>query len=107
MGVEFINRKQCATMVFGSFVLPNHNMYESHHEGEVGVLTFAATKFMRAYGFMEMTDLFGELPYTEVLGESCCSKYDTGKTILWDVSLNWRNNRAVQKEQTEETVLYL
>lgn len=31
-----------------------------------------------------------ELPYTEALGESAVPKYDTGKTILWDVSLNWR-----------------
>lgn len=42
----------------------------------------AAAKFMRAFGFMEMTDLFGELPYTEALGESVAPKYDTGKTIF-------------------------
>ena len=41
-----------------------------------------AAKFMRAFGFMEMTDLYGELPYTEALGESVAPRYDTGKTIF-------------------------
>lgn len=41
-----------------------------------------AAKFMRAFGFMEMTDLFGELPYAEALGESIAPRYDTGKTIF-------------------------
>lgn len=42
----------------------------------------AAAKFMRAFGFMMEADLFGELPYTEALGEAVAPKYDTGKTIF-------------------------
>ncbi|MFA6951289.1 MAG: SusD/RagB family nutrient-binding outer membrane lipoprotein [Lentimicrobiaceae bacterium] len=38
-------------------------------------------KVIRAYGFMLMTDLYGEMPYTEACGESAVPKYDTGKTI--------------------------
>ncbi|MBR1935373.1 MAG: SusD/RagB family nutrient-binding outer membrane lipoprotein [Muribaculaceae bacterium] len=41
-----------------------------------------AAKFMRAYGFMEMVDLFGECPYTDALGEAVTPKYDTGKTVF-------------------------
>lgn len=41
-----------------------------------------AAKFMRAYGFMLMTDLFGEAPYTDALGASVAPRYDTGKTIF-------------------------
>lgn len=42
----------------------------------------AAAKFMRAFGFMNMVDLFGEVPYTDALGESVAPVYDTGKTIF-------------------------
>lgn len=42
----------------------------------------AAAKFLRAYGFMLMTDLYGETPYTEGLGESALPAYDSGKTIF-------------------------
>ena len=41
-----------------------------------------AAKFLRAAGFMTMTDVFGEIPYTEAFGESVAPKYDTGKTIF-------------------------
>jgi hypothetical protein len=34
-----------------------------------------------AYGFMLMTDLYGEMPFTDALGESALPKYDNGKTI--------------------------
>ena len=34
-----------------------------------------------AYGFMLMTDLHGEMPFTEALGEDATPSYDTGKTI--------------------------
>lgn len=40
-----------------------------------------AAKLLYAYGFMLMTDLYGEMPYTEGLGESATPAYDTGKTI--------------------------
>lgn len=39
--------------------------------------------FLRAYGFMLMTDLYGEMPYTEGLTEGIAiPKYDTGRTIF-------------------------
>ncbi len=38
-------------------------------------------KVIRAYGFMLMTDLYGEMPYTEAVGESATPAYDNGKTI--------------------------
>ena len=34
-----------------------------------------------AYGFMLMTDLHGEMPFTEALGEDATPSYDNGKTI--------------------------
>lgn len=65
----------------------------------------AAAKFMRAYGFMEMTDLFGELPYTEALGESVAPKYDTGKTIFMGCIAELEEAiELFQKEQTEGAV---
>jgi hypothetical protein len=41
----------------------------------------AASRLIHAYGYMLMTDLYGEMPYTEGLGASATPKYDTGKTI--------------------------
>lgn len=41
----------------------------------------AASCFLKAYGFMLMTDLYGEMPFTEALGESALPAYDTGRTI--------------------------
>lgn len=39
--------------------------------------------FLRAYGFMLMTDLHGEMPYTEGLTSGIAlPKYDTGRTIF-------------------------
>ncbi len=38
-------------------------------------------KVIYAYGFMLMTDLYGEMPYTDGLGESALPTYDNGKTI--------------------------
>ena len=42
----------------------------------------AAAKFMRAFGFMEMVDLFGEIPYTDALGASAAPYYDTGDFVF-------------------------
>lgn len=36
---------------------------------------------IHAYGFMDMLDLYGEMPYTEALGASAVPAYDNGKTI--------------------------
>ncbi|MDD2294025.1 MAG: SusD/RagB family nutrient-binding outer membrane lipoprotein [Bacteroidales bacterium] len=38
-------------------------------------------KVIRAYGFMLMTDLYGEMPYTDAVGENATPVYDNGKTI--------------------------
>ena len=38
-------------------------------------------KVIRAYGFMLMTDLYGEMPYTEACGPDETPSYDNGKTI--------------------------
>jgi hypothetical protein len=42
----------------------------------------AAGHLLRAYGFMLMTDLYGEMPYTEALSNATLPKYDNGKTIF-------------------------
>ncbi len=38
-------------------------------------------KLLYAYGYMLMTDLYGEMPYTEGLAQTARPKYDNGKTI--------------------------
>lgn len=38
-------------------------------------------RIIYAYGFMLMTDLHGEMPFTEALGEDATPAYDNGKTI--------------------------
>lgn len=38
---------------------------------------------IHAYGFMDMLDLYGEMPYTDALGASAVPKYDNGKTIYY------------------------
>lgn len=42
----------------------------------------AAADVFHALGFMEMLDLYGEMPYTEALGSSASPAYDDGKTIF-------------------------
>ena len=39
-------------------------------------------RLMKAYGFMLMTDLHGEMPYTEAGGIEALPHYDTGRTIF-------------------------
>lgn len=41
----------------------------------------AAARFLKAYGFMLMTDLYGEMPFTDAVGENAIPKYDNGRTI--------------------------
>lgn len=41
----------------------------------------AAANVMHAMGFMEMLDLYGEMPYTYALSETASPAYDTGRTI--------------------------
>ncbi|MCH4155197.1 MAG: SusD/RagB family nutrient-binding outer membrane lipoprotein [Muribaculaceae bacterium] len=40
-----------------------------------------ASRLLKAYGFLLMADMYGEMPYTEALGLSATPKYDTGETI--------------------------
>lgn len=40
-----------------------------------------ATHALRAYGFMLMTDIYGEMPYTEAHSDTNTPSYDTGRTI--------------------------
>ena len=40
-----------------------------------------AGKVIYAYGHMLMTDLYGEMPFTQATGESATPEYDNGKTI--------------------------
>ena len=42
----------------------------------------ACAKYMRAFGFMEMLDTFGECPYTEALGTATSPKYDDPKEVF-------------------------
>ncbi|MHB9055023.1 MAG: SusD/RagB family nutrient-binding outer membrane lipoprotein [Paludibacteraceae bacterium] len=42
----------------------------------------AAADVMHALGFMEMLDLYGEIPYTQALGSTASPAYDDGKTIF-------------------------
>ena len=43
---------------------------------------FAGAGYLiKAYGFMAMTDLHGEMPYTQAGAEPATPEYDTGKTI--------------------------
>ncbi len=49
---------------------------------EAGAWHYAGVaKIIRAYGFMLMTDLYGEMPYTDAVGANATPFYDNGKTI--------------------------
>lgn len=50
---------------------------------EAGAYHYAgAAKFFRAYGFMMLTDLFGEVPYNDAFSDNPSPAYDNGKTIF-------------------------
>ena len=50
---------------------------------EQGAYHYAAMAcYMKAFGFMNMTDLFGECPFDEALGEATNPKYNTGKEVF-------------------------
>ncbi|MDR0729045.1 MAG: SusD/RagB family nutrient-binding outer membrane lipoprotein [Prevotellaceae bacterium] len=42
-----------------------------------------AAQLIHAWGFMLMADLYGEMPYTEALGEALNPVFDDGKTIFY------------------------
>lgn len=52
-------------------------------EAESAYHYMGAAEVMHALGFMEMLDLYGEMPYTQALGASPAPEYDDGKTI-WE-----------------------
>ncbi|HBK33339.1 MAG TPA: SusD/RagB family nutrient-binding outer membrane lipoprotein [Porphyromonadaceae bacterium] len=60
----------------------NLNDMYSAAEKEGAYHYMAATNVLHALGFMEMLDLYGEMPYTEALGASPGPAYDDGKTIF-------------------------
>jgi hypothetical protein len=64
-------------------------------EAEGAYHYIGAALTLHAMGFMMMTDLYGEMPYTEALGAYLTPKYDDGKTIFegclakLDEALTW------------------
>ena len=60
------------------------DMYKKAEEAEAWHYCGVA-KIIRAYGFMLMTDLHGEMPYNDAIGASAYPKYDNGKTIYLGV----------------------
>lgn len=81
---DFSASKRNSTLQQWWFVFCGSNMKDMYEKAlEAGAYHYAAAaKFLRASGFMSMTDVFGEIPYTEALGESVAPKYDTGKTVF-------------------------
>jgi len=56
------------------------DMYEKALEA--GNYQYAGVALLiKAYGFMAMTDLYGEMPYTQASSENVVPEYDTGRTI--------------------------
>lgn len=50
---------------------------------EQGAYHYAAMAcYMKAFGFMNMTDLFGEAPFDEAFGEATNPRYNTGKEVF-------------------------
>jgi hypothetical protein len=59
-----------------------NDLYDS--AGKEGAWHYmAAANVIHAMGFMEMLDLYGEIPYTEALGAFPSPAYDDGKTIFY------------------------
>ena len=49
---------------------------------EAGAYHYAAVgKFLKAYGWIMLTDLFGEIPYSDAIGASPSPTYDLGEDI--------------------------
>lgn len=50
---------------------------------EQGAYHYAAMAcYMKAFGFMNLADLFGECPFDEALGDAVAPKYNTGKEVF-------------------------
>ncbi len=65
----------------------------THYEG--------VAELLYAYGFMDMIDLYGEIPYTEALGASAVPAYDNGKTVY--EGCMERIDRAIELLQTPQS----
>lgn len=65
----------------------------THYEG--------VAELIYAYGFMDMLDLYGEMPYTEALGASAVPAYDNGKTIY--EGCMERINKAIELLQSSQS----
>ena len=66
------------------FVGCGANLPDLYNKAKEGGEThyMAVADIIHAYGFMDMLDLYGEMPYTEALGSSAVPSYDNGKTIF-------------------------
>ena len=64
-------------------VASNLNDLYNKAEAEGAYHYMAAANVIHALGFIQMLDLYGEMPYAEALGESPSPGYDDGKTIFY------------------------
>ena len=66
------------------FVESASNLYDLYDKAkaENAYHYMAVADIYHALGFMQMLDLYGEMPYTEALGNSPVPAYDDGKTIF-------------------------
>jgi tetratricopeptide (TPR) repeat protein len=62
-------------------VAPNLTDLYNKAQAEGAYHYMAAANVFHAMGFMQMLDLYGEMPYTEALGSSPSPAFDDGKTI--------------------------
>ncbi|MCC8186350.1 MAG: SusD/RagB family nutrient-binding outer membrane lipoprotein [Bacteroides sp.] len=56
------------------------DLFEKAEETEAWYY-LGAGQIIHAWGFMTMLDLYGEMPYTDALGENITPKFDDGETI--------------------------
>lgn len=64
-------------------------------------------KVIRAYIFFMMTDLYGEMPYTEALGSSATPTYDTGKTIFLGAMSELEEGIELLKRDEDHSLTHL
>lgn len=80
----------------GSNLVDLYNKAEEQHAYHY----MGAAEVIYAIGFMQMLDLYGEIPYTEALGSALAPKYDEGKTI-WEGCLS-RLDHAIELFNTAQ-----
>ena len=78
-----------------------NDLYNSAMED--GAYHYAAVAcYFKAFGFMTMTDLFGEAPFDEAFGDAAAPKYNTGKEVFMGcINLIDEAIELFQKEQKE------